>query len=176
MVKPVTVIIDTRERHPFEFGQFDVEVVRAKLETGDYSVRTLEHTVCVERKSSPLEVASNLFCEYDRFRRLLGRMDQFQLAAICCTFSYELLATFPEGSSKHDAAIAAKIRVDGGRIVKRLTRLQGEHPNIQWSFAQPNEARDRTLRFLLAAWERYGHTAAESANHPIPTPRSNATA
>jgi len=44
------ILIDTREKLPFQFGN-DVETFNTKLEVGDYSLQGLEHLVAVERKS-----------------------------------------------------------------------------------------------------------------------------
>jgi len=44
------VLIDTREKLPFQFGN-DINTVKTKLEVGDYSLKNLEHLVAVERKS-----------------------------------------------------------------------------------------------------------------------------
>jgi len=44
------VLIDTREKLPFQFGD-DVDTVKTKLEVGDYSIKGLEHLVSIERKS-----------------------------------------------------------------------------------------------------------------------------
>ena len=44
------VLIDTREKLPFQFDK-DVNIVKTKLEVGDYSLKGLEHLVAVERKS-----------------------------------------------------------------------------------------------------------------------------
>jgi len=44
------ILIDTREKLPFQFGR-DLKTVRTKLEVGDYSLKGLEHAVAVERKS-----------------------------------------------------------------------------------------------------------------------------
>jgi len=44
------VLIDTREKLPFQFGD-DVDTVKTKLEVGDYSLKELEHLVSIERKS-----------------------------------------------------------------------------------------------------------------------------
>lgn len=66
------MVIDTREQEPYSFG---CDVVRRKLEAGDYSVEGFEEQVAVERKSLADFVRT---CIHDpaRFAReldLLGR-------------------------------------------------------------------------------------------------------
>ena len=45
------IIADTREQAPWTFEGQGIEVVRAKLDAGDYSVEGLEKRVAIERKS-----------------------------------------------------------------------------------------------------------------------------
>lgn len=42
------IVIDSREKEPYTFA---CEVLKAKLDAGDYSVHGFEHQVAVERKS-----------------------------------------------------------------------------------------------------------------------------
>lgn len=51
-MKPLTVIVDTREQTPWTFeGQRDIITKRAKLDAGDYSIEGLERRISIERKS-----------------------------------------------------------------------------------------------------------------------------
>lgn len=45
------VVVDSREQAPWTFEGQGLEVVRAKLEAGDYSLEGLERRVAIERKS-----------------------------------------------------------------------------------------------------------------------------
>lgn len=66
-----TIVIDTRERKPWEFG--DLPTSRARLHTGDYSVAGLTHLIAVERKSlSDLVTCTGR--ERQRFKRELQRL------------------------------------------------------------------------------------------------------
>ena len=70
---PVTIICDSREPEgggwqPF----FSCPTVRAKLDTGDYSLAGAEHLVSIERKSLQ-DLLSSLTHERDRFERELAR-------------------------------------------------------------------------------------------------------
>lgn len=67
------IIIDTREQRPFDFSEYtDVQPVRKKLDTGDYSVEGFENRFAIERK----ELGDLLNCmtkERERFERELQR-------------------------------------------------------------------------------------------------------
>ncbi len=70
-----TIIIDSREQTPFEFTNMPSEP--GTLDTGDYSVKGLEHRVTVERKS----LEDLLACcgrDRDRFKRELQRMRAYR--------------------------------------------------------------------------------------------------
>ncbi len=73
------VIVDTREQTPFDFSRFpDVEVTRAALPTGDYSLAGFTHLVAVERKNGIDELVSCLSHERERFEAELARSRAFE--------------------------------------------------------------------------------------------------
>lgn len=47
----MNIVVDTRERLPWTFENQSVELVFAKLDAGDYSVKGLERRISIERKS-----------------------------------------------------------------------------------------------------------------------------
>ena len=70
-IQPI-VLIDRREQHAWRFENLPSEL--GTLDTGDYSVRGLEHLVAVERKT----LDDLLGCcgrERDRFKRELARLE-----------------------------------------------------------------------------------------------------
>jgi len=70
--KPI-ILIDTREQAPFAFS---LPTEAATLDTGDYSVKGLQHLIAVERKS----LDDLLACcgrERDRFKRELQRLQAY---------------------------------------------------------------------------------------------------
>ena len=82
---PFTIVVDTREQQPYTFqnlacdakGKYRpviVETERKSLETGDYSVKGLEHFVTVERKSVADAYHTFVTDERERFERELERM------------------------------------------------------------------------------------------------------
>ncbi len=78
--RPV-IVIDSREQAPFDFDNLPAE--RGTLDTGDYSIRGLEHLVAVERKSLP-DLVGCVTRDRDRFKRELQRLRayRYRLVAI----------------------------------------------------------------------------------------------
>jgi ERCC4-type nuclease len=66
-----TILIDTREQTPLKFDLFPSE--GATLPTGDYSVKGLEDTVMIERKSVS-DLIGSLTSGRERFQREVQRM------------------------------------------------------------------------------------------------------
>lgn len=68
------IVVDTREQKPFDFsgGSHPVPTVRARLDTGDYSVLGREDSIAIERKS-PEDFLGCLGQSRDRFFRELRR-------------------------------------------------------------------------------------------------------
>lgn len=81
MLKPedVTVIVDTREQLPYDLSP--LKMVRAKLDTGDYSVQGLEHRVTIERKSFE-DYVGVVGKGRERFEREIERMKAYDVAMI----------------------------------------------------------------------------------------------
>lgn len=77
------IIIDSREHTPFHFENLRSEV--GTLDTGDYSVRGLEHLAALERKSLP-DLLACVGQERDRFKRELQRLRayRFRLLIVEC--------------------------------------------------------------------------------------------
>ncbi|MCK6465097.1 MAG: ERCC4 domain-containing protein [Phycisphaerae bacterium] len=69
------ILIDTREQDPFTFANLPSEP--GTLDTGDYSVRGLEHLVAVERKSLD-DLLACVGRERDRFKRELQRLRAYR--------------------------------------------------------------------------------------------------
>ena len=67
---PFTIIVDTREQQPWEFGLHTTS--RKKLDTGEYSIEGLEQLLTIERKKSVSEIANNI--TESRFKDVLQRM------------------------------------------------------------------------------------------------------
>ena len=73
-INPI-VLIDSREQLPFEFANLTAE--RGTLDTGDYSVKGLEHLVSVERKALD-DLLACVGSSRPRFKRELARMQGYR--------------------------------------------------------------------------------------------------
>ena len=73
MSAPLAIVVDTREQAPYGFARFPaVEIVRAGLPTGDYSLTGHEVRAAIERKSLD-DLLGCLTGGRDRFERELAR-------------------------------------------------------------------------------------------------------
>ena len=88
-MKNYTVIKDTREKDGWIFSPYDMcdgmEV--NTLHTGDYTLRGFEDVVCVERKASVSEIATNLGKKKKAFYNEMERMRDFNFRYLLLEFS-----------------------------------------------------------------------------------------
>ena len=73
------IIIDTREQTPLTFTQFETEP--GTLQSGDYSIKGLEHRFSIERKSIA-DLVQSVTSGRDRFERELHRLRGFDFARL----------------------------------------------------------------------------------------------
>jgi len=78
--RPV-VIVDPREQHAYTFPSGRVTTERGTLPAGDYSVRGLESTVAIERKSLA-DFANTVVGDRDRWKRELVRLQGYPVAVV----------------------------------------------------------------------------------------------
>lgn len=144
----ITLIEDTREkpfrRDPWVFppsistskGLVQIQVERAKLDTGDYSVKGMEREIAVERKAG--DFCASIGRDRERFFRELERMLLIpkRLIVVEDTFAGLLMRSL----INRNAFIGtyARILLMGIPIIPACNR---------------NNARDLTLRFLIKAWQ-----------------------
>jgi ERCC4-type nuclease len=80
---PLRIVVDTREQNAWTFSAYsDVEVIRATLETGDYSLLGWEDQIGIERKGSLDELATCFTQDRQRFEKEMHRLRFFERAAI----------------------------------------------------------------------------------------------
>jgi ERCC4-type nuclease len=116
------VIIDTREQQPWQFTSSQINnIEHTKLDTGDYSIKGLEHLLCIERKKSVAELAGNITA--DRFKNELLRMSTFKYKFLLLEFDYGDIDMYPENSGLPKYAMS-KVRVKGPFIMKFLSEIQ----------------------------------------------------
>ena len=80
-----TIVIDTREQTPFNFG--DLPVAIKSLDTGDYSIAGLEELVAIERKSLP-DIVGCCGKSRDRFKRELLRLKSYRYKGVIIEATY----------------------------------------------------------------------------------------
>ncbi|MFH1976135.1 MAG: ERCC4 domain-containing protein [Pseudomonadota bacterium] len=88
--KPV-VLIDTREKLPFDFERFPnwiAEEKRQKLKAGDYSVEGMEKLLALERKTLS-DLITTLMRDRPRFFRLCEQLAKYRWRALLVEASYE---------------------------------------------------------------------------------------
>jgi hypothetical protein len=100
-----TLIVDTRERSPWDAMTFNKKV--QKLDEGDYTLeefleyekQTGKKTIRIERKASVTELATNLGKLYVPFEKEMKRLQVYDEKYIVCEFTLADLARYPEGSN-----------------------------------------------------------------------------
>lgn len=94
------ILIDSREQQPFSFSFSDCELVRGKLDYGDYTSELLKDRLRIERKASTGELYLNLVGKKEnaRFHRELEELAKFEFSYIIVECPESDLHTFPENS------------------------------------------------------------------------------
>jgi hypothetical protein len=148
---PFTIIIDTREQMPWEFGLHTTS--KHKLDTGDYSIQGFEKLFTIERKRSVSEIANNI--TEHRFKDVLNRMGQIPHAFMLMEFDLEDIYQFPVGSDI-PKKMWDKLKISGNYIIKYLVEAQLNH-NIHILFCGCAENAERAaVGIMKRIYEKYG--------------------
>src|SRR4030042_2274498 len=86
-----TVLIDSREKSPFDFSRFPnwiAEVKKQKLNVGDYSVEGMEDLLVLERKTLT-DLITTLIQQRIRFFSLCEKMTRYRWRGLLVEASYE---------------------------------------------------------------------------------------
>ena len=154
MTNQFNVIVDTREKNPLEFEEYEAvaTVVRTKLDTGDYCVEGLEDKLCIERKQSVSELAQNVV--QDRFKREIQRMEEIPHRFILLEFNVNDVIDYPVGSNL-PKRMWAKIRVKAPHIFGFLDSIQLDY-NINVLFCgNHHNAQEMAYRLMAKCHKRY---------------------
>ena len=147
---PFTIIVDTREQIPWEFGFHDT--AKKKLDTGDYSIEGFEDILAIERKKSVSEIATNL--SESRFKDVLQRLSKIKHPYMVFEFSLDEVYSFPVGSDI-PKRMWDKLKISGNYIIKRLIEIQLEY-GIQIVFCDDASNAERFSASLMKRiYERY---------------------
>lgn len=84
----LVVVVDTREKTPYLFESLGAQMVRRKLDSGDYSAAGYESRIAIERKTKA-DAYGCLGKQRARFKREIERLAGYEYAAIVieCSFS-----------------------------------------------------------------------------------------
>ena len=138
-----TIIVDTREQQPWEFKEH--VVAYRKLDTGDYSVEGLEHLLCIERKKSASEFATNIV--ESRFKDVIMRMSQLKYSFLLLEFDLEDLLIYPIGSTV-PKRMWDKVKVSPSFLIKNILDLQLQH-NIKVMFCGDAANASKIAEFIM---------------------------
>lgn len=145
------IIVDTREQQPWSFDHHAVSC--EKLDTGDYSVRGLENTLCIERKKSVSEIANNI--TEKRFKDVVGRMAQYKYSFLLLEFDFDNVLSYPVGSNV-PKRMWDKLKISPNFIIKHLVELQIFF-NIKVLFCgSPSNAERMALSIMKKVYEIEG--------------------
>lgn len=98
--RPV-VLIDTREKSPFDFSRFRnwiAEEKRQKLKAADYSVEGMETLLALERKTLT-DLITTLIQHRTRFFRMCEQLTKYRWRALLVEASYEDIKSTYEAES-----------------------------------------------------------------------------
>lgn len=126
------IIVDTREQQPWDFSIFGYEMVRATVNTGDYTIEGHEKLIAIERKKSTGELALNLGKKSKQFEAEMERMLQYRFRYIICEFPSERFIEFPKGSTI-PPKLWPKVRMNGKFMFSKLMRWC-EHYGVEAIF------------------------------------------
>lgn len=146
-----TIIVDTREQMPWEFGFHTTS--KRKLDTGDYSIQGMESLFTIERKMSVSEIANNI--TENRFKDVLDRLGKIPHSYLIMEFDIEDIYTFPVGSDI-PKKMWDKLRIKGNYIMKILLEASINH-NIHLLFCGDASNAERTaISLIKRMYEKYG--------------------
>ncbi len=116
------VIIDSREKTPININlnNYITEVCVAKLDTGDYSIDTLQDKVAIERKASINEIVKNI--TEDRMWNVIDRLEKIEYSIIVCEFPLSDIYTYPE-SSGLSQKIKSKLKITPQFILSSINHI-----------------------------------------------------
>lgn len=121
------VLRDTKEKVGawyWEESEYCEGTMKTSLKTGDYTLKGYEHILCIERKKTVAEFATNL--SEKRFDNELERMQVFPVPYIICEFSISDVLDFPHGADL-PMSIKKKIKIRGRYIIKRIHEIIAQH-------------------------------------------------
>lgn len=147
---PFTIIVDTREQMPWEFGLHATS--REKLDTGDYSMKGFEHLLAIERKRSVSEIANNI--TENRFVDVIDRLGKMPHSFMLFEFDVMDIYNYPVGSDI-PKKMWDKLKISGNYIMKILVEIQLNH-NIHIIYCGSASTAERiAVGIMKRIYEKY---------------------
>ena len=146
------VIIDTREKKPWTFDSCAsiTGIINHKLKTGDYAIQGLENVLCIERKKSVSEIATNITTS--RFEKELMRMSDFEYKFLILEFDYYHIDIYPEGSDipKHKWKM---VKTRGPYMMRRLSEIAVKYNIHVIACSNASYANHIAIILMKRVWE-----------------------
>jgi ERCC4-type nuclease len=148
---PFTIIVDTREQQPWEFGLHIT--AKKKLDTGDYSIEGLQHLLAIERKKSVSEIANNI--SESRFKDVLERLNKISYKFMLFEFDLEDVYNFPVGSDI-PKKLWDKIRISPKYLLKYITEVQLNYDIHVIYCGCAEDAEKMAVSIMKRVYEKHG--------------------
>lgn len=153
-IAPPTIIVDTREKTPFEFAwaishKQIAGTEFAKVDAGDYTVKEIPNLVVVERKKDVAELYGNLVGKekYERFIREMERLQAYQYKFIVVEDLWESL-----WEPKNFKFAKRNMKWAGYIVMSHLFDIMTKY-NVHILFAG-DKAEQLTLKLLVKFYEK----------------------
>jgi ERCC4-type nuclease len=151
--KKPTLIIDTREKTPWDFeGDDEFEAIEhTKLDGGDYSIKGMEHLIVIERKANADELFNNFTQNKDRIYAEFERLKDHRMCVIVIeqscedVFNPNCYYVNKRGLNKRDFKMPVAV------VASNLTELMVKH-NTHVIFGG-NKAKAMARGILLLAYK-----------------------
>jgi hypothetical protein len=148
------IIIDSREKRPWNFDFFGVESVRGALRTGDYTLEGYEKIISIERKKTTGEIATNLGARWENFHKEFIRMKDITYKYLVCEFPASDLDIFPINSGIPEFKIK-KLKISANYLKKKLYSYAEEY-DINLIFCNNvAEAEQEVFNVFQAIYNKY---------------------
>jgi len=150
------IVQDSREKTPWNFvsSTYCKGQVIQTLPEGDYTIDGYSNLICIERKKTVNELATNLSKKYPQFKNEMERLTKYRFRYVICEFSEQKLIIYPKGSGL-PKSILKRIRIGGKFLHKRVMEIQDEY-GIEFCFCEDKyEAIETAMKLLLKAQSIY---------------------
>jgi ERCC4-type nuclease len=145
------ILQDVKEKRPFLFPGKSLHIQKVKLPVGDYSLLGYEHSISVEKKSSPLEIQKNI--GQSRFWNQLKKMSQYAQKLILCTFSQNQFFTWNAPGLKVGSGKNRKLIYYNANHVFSTFKAMADEYKIDVVYAESkSSAENYLLEFLTNAF------------------------